>query len=183
MAFVDLREEALQYGRGVLSTYRMAPDDRDDLILDLLTAKLAWILNAESPCAYFRVALRHSALDLLDERRVIVDTPPAEDGSTFTIDSAVPTPSPERLIILIEEEREAVHAERERVEKQLETIESMNMAHRDFLEAMPRRDRIIVEAIARGENRDELAATLGMLRNSIDQIVSRTRRRFEKAQS
>lgn len=120
----------------------------DDLVHDLLFEKLASILGATNPRAFFVTAVRNAAIDLQRRERRFV-----EDGER----SMDREPARDRGA----EEVVAARAEAARV-----------------LALLSPREREIFSAIAAGEDRDEVAVVLGTTRSNIDQLVSRARRRL-----
>lgn len=150
-----LYEVAVDDGTRFLSSFRneFGEDRILDLIYDLLSEKLAEILNAETPRAFFCVALRRLAIDW--RRRgasKVVESPP---------DSSRASPSD-----TTEEDRRA-----------------FVLDARNAVDALSERDRGIVVAAALREDREAIAREFGTSRANVDQIVSRLQKRFREGDS
>jgi DNA-directed RNA polymerase specialized sigma24 family protein len=150
-----LYEVALDDGVRFLSSFkRTLGDERTlDLIHDLLAEKLEAILAAETPRAFFCIALQNRARSWLrrgDAR--VVESPPDSSRRDGVDDS--------------DSDRQA-----------------FVLDARDALDALSERDRAIVTAAGYGENREVIAREFKTSRANVDQIVSRLQKRFREGGS
>lgn len=146
-AFGALYTLVCRDGRRVLRTFRQIDDDRkDDLALDTLLVALSGMLSADSPRAYFATALRHTALSWRRSPRAAVAEFAPETTRPVERDDDAERSAHRRLVL------------------------------RRALDGMKPLHRAVVLAEARGDSRDEIAATLGMSRANVDQVISRVRR-------
>jgi RNA polymerase sigma factor (sigma-70 family) len=147
-----LYELAIRDGTGFLAAYRRSLDEDRvrDLIHDVLATKLKAILDAETPRAFFCTVLQNRARSWL--RR----------GDAKVVET-LPDSARERSSGVSEEERRVFHLDAE-----------------DALSELSERDRAIVVAASFGEDRETIAREHGTSRANVDQIVSRTQKRFRE---
>lgn len=159
-AFGALYTLVCRDGRRMLRSFRQIDDDRkDDLALDTLLVALPALLRADCARAYFATALYRAALSWRRSPRAALATADAN------ADEACDAESP-------------LECEARRMEYCLD-------AQAAFAQ-LPRRERAVLLADARGCLRDEIAAELGTSRANVDQVISRARRlarRMAEAQS
>ena len=119
-----------------------------DLLYDFLALKLQAILDAESPRAFFLTALRNHAFSWVRRGDAKVVESPPDSSRETAADGS-------------EDERRAFMIDA-----------------REALAKLSERDQGIVKAVGSGELREDVARAFGTSRANVDQIVSRTHRRF-----
>lgn len=136
---------------------KLGTDRIHDLIHDVLASALDAILDAESPRAFFSVALKRKAIDWNKRGGASVvgrdpwqeDAGPADGGGGFGKTEAID------------------HA--------------FVIDARNALAMLPERDRDIVHAVGQGEDREVVAREHRTSRANVDQIFSRTKKNFRAA--
>lgn len=146
-AFATLWTLALPTGRRALRRYRALDASRiEDLVRDVLVARLSEIVRAASPRAYFVSAVHNTARSWLRSPRAEVVEPDAREGY---VNNALDDEEALRVFVIDGRARFAAQSSR---------------AQR------------LMAADAMGWTREEIAAHEGTSRANVDQILSRARR-------
>lgn len=159
-AFAQFYRLALEDANLVLRSFdRIPPDQREDLVHDILVLKLPRLLAADNPRAYFVTAVANRAKDWLRNLKA--------SGVVYRIgkgdDDEVTPPFPEQN-----------HPPRaEAVLELRDTLEHLG-------DLSPRDVQVFEAVVFFNEKRKTIAAICGMTRENVDQIVSRVRRRLRE---
>jgi DNA-directed RNA polymerase specialized sigma24 family protein len=153
-AFAQLHRLAVLDGKSALAGFRRLDDGlREDVIHDLIVVELEQLIAADRPRSYFMVAVRRRAIDLL--RKLSRESPELDEEASARTASGLDNTQGDPAFVL---------------------------DARQALASLSERDLRIVTAVGLGEDREALAASHGISRAAVDQIVSRVRKRWAEGE-